>query len=285
VTTVPKPRERNRWREFASLFQPAMLPVLAWLLLLLVMVVTPSLLAPLSPSEMNAIDRLQGPSDTYLLGTDEYGRSLLSRVVYGGRLTLLIALGSIALATVIGVPLGTLAGYYEGVLGTVIMRFQDSLLSIPGILLAILLVGSFGPSVLVLIITIAALYLPRFARLQYGSVLMIKERSFVEASRACGAHDAWLLWRTILPNTIPPLIVQATLGIAVAMLIEAGLSYMGLGIQPPAATWGLMLKTSQTYVRLAPHYVLIPGLFLFFSILSFNLLGDWLRDKLDPRAR
>ena len=284
MSTV-NPARRRIWRRLATLITPVMVPVTVWLMLLLLVVVTPQLLAPLSPTEMNAIDRLQGPSGTYLLGTDEYGRSLLSRVVFGGRLTELIALSAIGLAALIGVPLGTVAGYYQGWLGAVIMRLQDSVLAVPGILLAILLVGSFGPSALILIVTIAALFMPRFARLQYGSVLTIKERSFVEASRANGAPDSWVLWRTIMPNTLPPLIVQATLGIAVAMLIEAGLSYMGLGIQPPAATWGLMLKNSQTYVRLAPHYDVIPGLFLFLSILSFNLLGDWLRDLLDPRAR
>ncbi len=272
-------------KRLASLLQPAMLPVVLWLGLLLLIITGPRLLAPLSPTEMHAVDRLQGPSTNYLLGTDEFGRSLLSRVVFGGRLTVLIAISSIVLAALVGVPLGTVAGYYQGWLGAVIMRLQDSILAVPGILLAILLVGTFGPSVLILIITIAALYMPRFARLQYGSVLLIKERSFVEASHASGAPDSWVLWRTILPNTLPPLIVQATLGIAIAMLIEAGLSYMGLGIQPPAATWGLMLKTSQSYVRLAPHYVIIPGLFLFFSVLSFNLLGDWLRNEFDPRTR
>ncbi len=259
--------------------------VLGWMLLLTLMIVVPQLLTQAPPDRMAPTERLQGPSMTHLLGTDEFGRSIVSRVIYGGRTSLLIALSAVLLAALLGVPLGTLAGYYGGWVDTLIMRSQDALLAFPAILFAILLIATFGPSPVNLVLTIAIVYIPRFARLQRGSVLMVKSRQYVEAAHACGVPARGILWRTILPNTLSPLIIQATLSIAVAILIEAGLSYMGLGIQPPDATWGVMLKTAQTYLRLAPHYVLAPGIFLFLTVLSMNLLGDWLRDRLDPRAR
>jgi peptide/nickel transport system permease protein len=259
--------------------------VLLWVLIMGLMVVAPQLLAPIPPEQMSPAENLQGPSLTHPLGTDEFGRSILSRVVYGGQTSLLIALSAVGLAMLFGVPLGTLAGFHGGWIDTLIMRVQDALLAFPAILFAILLIATFGPSPLNLVLTIAVVYIPRFARLQRGSVLMVKSRLYVEAARACGVPPLGILWRTILPNTISPLIIQSTLSLAIAVLIEAGLSYMGLGIQPPDSTWGVMLKTSQTYLRMAPHYVLVPGIFLFLTVLSTNLLGDWLRDRLDPRSR
>lgn len=287
ATTFSQRLQQYRAR-FRRGISPAMLAtglLWLWVLLLALMVVAPQILAPIPPDAISPADRLQGPSLAHPLGTDEFGRSILSRVVYGGQTSLLIALGAVALAVGVGVPLGTLAGYYSGWLDTLIMRTQDAMLAFPAILFAILLIATFGPSPTNLILTIAVVYIPRFARLQRGSVLMVKGREYVEAAQATGVRPAGILWRTILPNTVTPLIIQVTLSIAIAVLIESGLSYMGLGIQPPAATWGVMLKTSQTYLRLAPHYVVVPGVVLFLTVLSFNLLGDWLRDRLDPRSR
>lgn len=282
--TASTRRRPRLWVSFTSTSLSTFL-VFGWLLLLAMMIVVPQLLAPIPPDRMAPTERLQGPNLTHLLGSDEFGRSILSRVIYGGRTSLLIALGAVAIAALIGIPLGTLAGYYGGWVDTLIMRFQDALLAFPAILFAILLIATFGPSPINLVLTIATVYIPRFARLQRGSVLMVASRQYVEAAYACGVPSLGILWRTILPNTLSPLIIQATLSIAVAVLIESGLSYMGLGIQPPDATWGVMLKTAQTYLRLAPHYVLVPGVFLFLTVLSMNLLGDWLRDRLDPRSR
>lgn len=256
-----------------------------WLPIMGLMIVAPPLLAPVSPEQMSPAERLQGPSLAHPLGTDEFGRSILSRVVYGGQTSLLIALSAVGLAMLVGVPLGAAAGYYGGWVDSLIMRAQDVLLAFPAILFAILLIATFGPSPLNLVLTITVVYIPRFARLQRGSVLAVKSRPYVEAARACGVPQWRILWRTILPNTTSPLIIQATLALAIAVLIESGLSYVGLGIQPPDSTWGVMLKTSQPYMRLAPHYVLAPGMFLFLTVLSANLLGDWLRDRFDPRSR
>lgn len=260
-------------------------PLYLWMLLLLAMLTVPGLITAHSPTAIDPLHRLQAPSTAFPLGTDEYGRSLWSRIVFGGRLTLVVAFSSIGLAAGVGVPLGTLAGYYAGWIDTLAMRTQDALLSLPGVLLAILLVGTFGASTWILIVSIAVVFAPRFARLQRGSVLLIKNRPYIEASRAAGASSLRIIVRDILPNTLGPLIVQVSLGLAVAVLIEAGLSYLGLGVQPPNATWGLMLKDSQPFVRVNPYYVLFPGFFLFCTILTFNLLGDALRERLDPRQR
>ncbi len=268
---------------FASLSPPLALAFF-WMLIMGLMIIAPQLLTSIPPERMSPAERLQGISQAHPLGTDEFGRSILSRVVYGGQTSLLIALSSVGLAALFGVPLGTVAGYCGGWIDTLIMRLQDVLLAFPAILFAILLIATFGSSPLNLVLTIAVVYIPRFARLQRGSVLMIKSRLYVEAARACGVPTRRILWHTILPNTISPLIIQSTLSLAIAVLIESGLSYMGLGIQPPDSTWGVMLRTAQTYMRLAPHYVVVPGVFLFLTVLSINLIGDWLRDQLDPRS-
>lgn len=272
----------RRWR---TLLDPSAWPLLAWLLALVLMVLTPDLITSVAPNEIRPTMRLQPPSQEHLLGTDEFGRSLYSRIVFGGRLTLLVAITAIGLAAAVGIPLGTVAGYYGGWLDSLIMRTQDAFLALPGVLLALLLVATFGTSFWVLVASIATVFAPRFARLQRGTVMLLKRRVYVEASRAAGASTWRTITRHVLPNSIGPLLVQTSLGLAVAVLIEAGLSYLGLGVQPPEATWGLMLKTSQTYVRNAPHYVVVPGLFLFLTILAFNLLGDRLRTALDPRGR
>lgn len=279
----PTPNRRSLVRSLLTSWRSW--PLYGWLLLLALMLLTPGLLTNASPTDIDPLHRLQAPGADSWLGTDEFGRSLQSRIVFGGRLTLLVALSSIGIATLVGVPLGTLAGYFGGWFDSVVMRMQDALLALPGVLLAILLVSTFGASFWVLVASIAVIFMPRFARLQRGTVLFLRERMYVEASRSAGASSLRIIVKDILPNSLGPLIVQITLGLAVAVLIEAGLSYLGLGIQPPNATWGLMLKTSQTYVRLAPHYVVTPGVFLFITVLVFNLLGDELRQHLDPAGR
>ena len=271
-------------RTFARLLRR--LPFLVLLLLLaflLLSTVFPALLAHHPPNAMNPTEALKGPSTEFWLGTDEFGRDIFSRAVYGAQVSVRIGLGAILVAMLIGVPLGLAAGYYAGWADTLIMRLQDALLSFPMVLFAILLIATFGASQTNVIITIGIAYVPRFARLVRGSVLAVKQMEFVEASRAIGATDRRLIFRTIFPNVVPPIIVQATLGVAVAILIEAGLSYLGLGVQPPTPSWGTMLRQAQTYLSLAPWYVLVPGAFIFLTVLVFNLAGDWLRDRLDPR--
>jgi peptide/nickel transport system permease protein len=206
-------------------------------------------------------------------------------VVYGARIEFVISGLGVFLAMAIGIPVGLVAGYRGGWVDSVLMRLQDALLAFPSILFAILIVAARGASRQSIILTVGIIFIPRFARLVRASVLALKEEDFVTASRAIGASGSRLLWRHILPNAMPAILVQITLTMAVAVLVEAGLSYLGLGVQPPTATWGTMLKAAQSYPSQAPWYVLAPGICIFLLVLSLNTFGDGLRDRLDPRVQ
>jgi peptide/nickel transport system permease protein len=242
-------------------------------------------LAPHDPTAIHASDGLAAPSSTYLLGTDNLGRDILSRIIYAARTSLLVALGSVLVAGVIGVPLGLIAGYAGGKIDSVIMRVLDAILAFPVILLAILVVATLGTQTINLILTIGFVFIPYFTRLVRGNVLTFKEREFVTASRASGADDRYLVTRVILPNILSPIVVQASLTMSLAVLIEAALSFLGLGVQEPTPAWGSMLQNSQLYLREAPWFVFSPGLCIFVSVLAFNLIGDGLRDLLDVSGR
>lgn len=251
----------------------------------IVCAIVPQIIAPYDPNKIDPIVMLQGPSWEHLLGTDEYGRDILSRVIHGTRIELVVSVAGVALAFFVGVPLGLISGYRGGLVDSFTMRLQDALLAFPTILFAILVVAAMGASQTSIILTIGVIFIPRFARLVRGSVLFLKEEEFVQASRACGAGGLRLLIRHILPNAFAPLMVQVTLALAVAILIEAGLSYLGLGVQPPTPTWGNMLQQAQSFPAQAPWYVLAPGFCIFVLVLAMNMLGDGLRDSLDPRMR
>jgi peptide/nickel transport system permease protein len=243
------------------------------------------ILAPFPPTEIHPRDGLAPPSTTFLLGTDHLGRDILSRLIYAARTSLLVAFGSVAVAGLIGVPLGLIAGYVEGKTDSVIMRVLDAILAFPVVLLAILVVASLGTATINLVLTIGFVFIPYFTRLVRGNVLSVKHREFVEASRAAGGGGAYLVGRVIFPNVQTPVIVQASLTMSLAVLIEATLSFLGLGVQEPTPAWGSMLQQSQLYLSQAPWYVLAPGACIFLSVLAFNLVGDGLRDVLSPGAR
>ena len=264
---------------------PALIVALIVLALAVVCALVPGWVAPADPNELGSSDLLVGPSWAHPLGTDEYGRDILSRIVHGARPELVIGVFGVLLAVATGVPLGLLAGYRGGIVDAVLMRLQDAVLAFPAILFAILVVAALGASQESIILTVGVVYLPRFARLVRGRVLALKGEDFVVASRAAGASDGRLIVRHILPNCLGSILVQTTLAMAVAVLIEAGLSYLGLGVQPPTATWGTMLKSAQSYPAQAPWYVLAPGFCIFVLVLALNTLGDGLRDRLDPRLR
>lgn len=249
-------------------------------LLVLVSLLAP-VLAPFDPTEIHAKDGLKPPSSTYLLGTDNLGRDILSRIIFAARTSLLVALGSVLVASAIGVPLGLVAGFAGGKVDSVIMRVLDAILAFPVILLAILVVATLGTETINLVLTIGFVFVPYFTRLVRGNVLALKEREFVEASRASGASDPYLVTRVILPNILSPVVVQASLTMSLAVLIEAALSFLGLGVQDPTPAWGSMLQNSQLYLQQAPWFVLSPGACIFLSVLAFNLVGDGLRDLLD----
>jgi peptide/nickel transport system permease protein len=246
--------------------------------------VAPRVFAPYNPDGLGK-ELLTGPSSRHLLGTDEFGRDILSRIIAGARVELVISVLGVALALAIGLPIGLISGYQGGFVDSFLMRIQDALLAFPAVLFSILVVAAIGASKKSIILTIGVIYVPRFARLVRGSVMVLKQEDFVTASRASGATRRRLLVRHILPNCFASIMVQVTLAMAVAILIEAGLSYLGLGVQPPTATWGTMLKSAQSYPEQAPWYVLAPGICIFMLVLALNTVGDALRDRLDPRLR
>ncbi len=229
--------------------------------------------------------RLQGPSREHIFGLDEFGRDIFLRMIWAVRYSLFMGTVAIALSTTLGVLLGSVAGYYGKITDNVIMRFMDVLLAIPSMLLATAIVAALGTSLTNVLIAIAISYVPTFARTVRASVLTLKDQEFIEAAKAMGASDSRIIFKYILPNSMAPLIVQATLGVAGAILSIAGLSFLGLGIQPPTPEWGSMLSSARSYIREGWHITVIPGLGIMITILALNVMGDGLRDALDPRLK
>jgi peptide/nickel transport system permease protein len=225
---------------------------------------------------------LQPPGPTFLLGTDEIGRDILSRLLYGGRTSLTVGVSAALVAFAVGTPLGLISGYAGGGPETMIMRVMDGLLAFPGLMLALAAVAVLGPNLRNTIVAIAIVSVPVFCRLTRASVLVFREREFVHAVRAMGAGSTRIVLRTILPNAMPPLTVQFSLTFANAVLAEAGLSFLGLGVQPPLPSWGMMLNTGKNVMAIAPLYPVVAGAAVFLVVLSLNLVGDGLRDALDP---
>lgn len=240
---------------------------------------------PFPSSQQHAKDRMQAPSATYLLGTDEFGRDVFSRIIRGATNSLRIALLSVALATLIGTFLGTVAGYVGGKADNLIMRIMDLFFAFPAILLAMAIVAALGPGANNTVLAIAVVYMPIFARVARGPVLSVKGMEFVTAARSVGVKDTRILGRHILPNITAPLIVQISLALSWSILTEAGLSFLGLGAQPPEPSWGSMLSEARSLLELAPWMSIYPGVAIMLCVLGFNLLGDGLRDVLDPRLR
>ena len=237
-----------------------------------------------NPTHMDVAGRLASPSRAHWFGTDDVGRDVFSRVIYGARLSVLIGAAVVAFAFVVGVLCGLLAGYYQR-LDNPVMRVMDGLMAFPAIVLAIALMASLGPSVLNVIIAIGVVYAPRVARLVRGSVLVVRETAYVEAARALGVSDRVLLARHILPNCLSPLIVQGSFVFAAAVLTEAALSFLGVGVPPFVPSWGNILAEGRLYIQQAPWLVLYPGVAIMLTVFGLNLVGDGLRDLLDPKLR
>ena len=244
-----------------------------------------ALLAPYGPREQRATQALQSPSRSHPLGTDNLGRDVLSRMMYGARVSLGIGVGAVALGTTIGVLLGLVAGYLRGIPDEVIMRLMEVQIAFPGLIFALALVSTLGPSVRNLLIAIGIAGVPGLARLVRSQVLTVRERDYVMAARTLDASGWRVLFRHIWPNCMAPVIVAATLGMGFAVLAEAGLSFLGVGVRPPTPTWGSMLQFAFGYLSNAPYLSIVPGMAIFLLVLSFNLLGDALRDALDPSLR
>lgn len=233
----------------------------------------------------NVAERLQGPSAAHWFGTDEFGRDIFARIIHGGRISLIVGLVSISVSLVVGGCLGAFAGFYGGKVDNIIMRIMDIFLAIPSILLAITIVAALGTSLINVMLAIGISYIPNFARIVRAAVMSVKDQEFVESSRAIGASNATIIFREVIPNCMAPIIVQATLSVAGAILSTASLSFIGLGVQPPSPEWGAMLSSGRNFLRDAMHLTLFPGLAIVITILALNLLGDGLRDALDPRLK
>ncbi len=260
----------------------AVLGALIVLIFLIISVGAPWL-APHNIDQANFAQARQPPSATHWLGADELGRDLFSRLLYGARLSLAVGLIAVGIGVLVGAPLGLIAGYAGGRVDQLIMRLMDVMLAFPSILLAILMVAAFGPSLNNAMIAIGVVSIPIYARLMRGSTLAVKEELYVTAGQAIGARHARILFYHVLPNTLAPIVVQSTLQIAVAIQASAALGFLGLGAPPDVAEWGNMLQKGRTYILSAPHIVIFPGLAIMLVVLGFNLMGDGLRDALDPR--
>lgn len=256
---------------------------------ILIFLVSVSLLAPiLAPEPPASLDldvRLHPPSRSHLLGTDELGRDILSRLLYGGRISFLVSIAVVSLSLLIGLLLGLICGYRGGWIDEVFMRLADIVLAFPDILMAIGIIAVLGPGIQNVVFALVLIGWVSYARLVRGLVLKFREFEFVTASRSVGASGGRLIFRHILPNVIPPIIVQTSFGLAAAMLAESSLSFLGLGVQPPQPSWGNMLSDGKNHLLDAPYLTIFPGLAIFLAVLAFHLLGDALRDQLDPHLR
>lgn len=253
-------------------------------------VVLCAIFAPListhDPYEMDTSKALLNPGEgNHILGTDQYGRDLFTRLIYGARVSLHVGIVSVAVSMVIGVTLGLIAGYYGGMIDTIIMRIVDIFLSFPVILLAIALVASLGPGINNVIIALGLVYWTNYTRIVRGNVLALKEEEYIQAAKTIGSSDFRIIFYNILPNTFAPIIVIATLGIGVAIVSEATLSFLGLGIQPPESSWGWTLAFGMKYIRESFHLSLYPGIAIMITVLGFNLLGDGIRDLTDTKLK
>jgi peptide/nickel transport system permease protein len=274
-------QRRRQWRAFSR----NKLAVAS--LIILVLVHSTALLAPwltgYHPAKVSPRDSLQGPSWDHLLGTDNFGRDVFTRLVYGGRVSLMVGLAAVAVSMVVGTLIGALSGYFSGWPDAVLMRFTDAMLAVPVFFLLLLVLTIFGGATTTIVLVIGLTSWMSIARLVRGEIMRFTEMEFVEAARSIGASPARVLALHVLPHAFSAMIVAATIGIAYAILIESSLSYLGLGIQPPTATWGNMLQDSQQFLFNAPVLSVYPGLMIFFTVLAYNFLGDGLRDALDPR--
>ncbi|AJD92442.1 glutathione transport system permease protein gsiD [Jeotgalibacillus malaysiensis] len=238
-----------------------------------------------SPNATDIANKLAGPSAEYWFGTDNFGRDIFTRIIHGMGITLYVGFLSVIIGLVVGVPLGIISGYYGGRIDNVIMRIMDVLLAFPGILLALAIVSVLGGSLQNVIIAVGIFSVPAFARIVRGSTLSVKKLEYIDAVRALGATDFRIIFRHILPNVMSPIIVQATLRIATAVLTAAGLSFLGLGAQPPMPEWGAMLSEGRDYIYDAWHVAFFPGMMIVLVVLAFNIFGDGIRDALDPKMK
>ena len=282
--------ERGRFRGLRDIWTRMKRNRLAMvgLVIIIILVITAifaDYIAPYGYAEQNLANQYQTPNAEHWFGTDELGRDIFSRVVYGSRVSLRVGFISVSISMTIGVAIGAITGYYGGKIDNILMRFIDIVQALPDILLAIAIMAALGPGLTNLMVAVGIAAIPGYARLVRSSVLSLRDQEFVEAARANGSSDARIILKHIIPNCMAPIIVQATLGVAYAIINAAGLSFIGLGLEPPTPEWGAMLSGGRAYIRDYPHMTLFPGLAIVLTILALNLLGDGLRDALDPKLK
>lgn len=284
--TIDYPRQ-SVFGSFFSVFLENKAAVVGGLIILfyIFIAIFAPVLAPYHPHEINLSNKLMPPSVEHWMGTDDKGRDILSRILYGSRLSMGVGFAAVIFGAVFGITLGLIAGYYGKWLDSVIMRCMDVLLAFPGILLALAIVSALGPSLVNVTIAVGAFSVPLFARIVRGSTLEVKQLEYIDAIRSLGAKDGTIIFKHILPNILSPIIVQGTLRVATAILSAAGLSFLGLGAQPPSSEWGTMLSSGRDFLFTAPYIAIFPGLAIAFLVLGFNIFGDGLRDAFDPRMK
>ena len=292
---VGEKKQRSLWQEAWRRFRKNRMAMIGLVFILLLVIISISTLAIDAAThnsiynefvvKQDLVNRLKGPSAKHIFGQDEFGRDMLLRMLWGARYSLFTGGIAIILALCAGGMLGAVSGYYGGKTDTIIMRVMDILLAIPSMLLATAIVAALGTSIWNVMIAIAIAYIPTFARTVRAAVLTVKDQDFIEAARSIGCGNSMIIFQYIIPNALAPIIVQATLGLAGAILSIAGLSFLGLGIQPPTPEWGAMLSNARVYIRDAWHVTVIPGLGIMLTILALNLMGDGLRDAMDPKLK
>lgn len=280
-------KKRNRKQMLRIFFGRGILvkACTVFLVLFVILSLLAPVISPYDPNQMDLLSKLKGPSSAHWLGTDYLGRDVLSRLIYGGRVSLAVSLLAGAFAAVIGIALGLVAGYFGGVIGKVIMGATDVVLSIPGLVFTMVIAAIMGKSVMSMTIAIGIGMIPTYIRMMNGLVLSLRENDYIVAAKLQGEKERAILVRHLLPNTFPSLIVLFTINLGNAIMTESSLSYLGIGISPPTATWGNMVYDAYAYLLKAPQLAIIPGVCIIVLIIAFNVVGDGLRDALDPRLR
>lgn len=280
-------KKQGKFNEFLVRFRKSKGGVIGVgiLVIYIIIAIFAEYLAPYDPLEMDLVNMLSTPSKAHLFGTDEFGRDILSRLMYGARISMSVGILSVFVSLTIGGGLGAIAGFYSERLDNIIMRITDVFLAIPPILLEIAIISALGPSVPVIIFCIAISYIPTHARIMRGSVITTKGEEYIDAAVVCGGSKRYILTHHVIPNAFAPSAVEATMQVGSGIISCAGLSFMGIGIQAPTPEWGAMLSSGRDLLRQSPHVTFFPGLVIMISVLSLNLIGDALRDSLDPRLR